>query len=100
MQMYGQDVIASVQSEQAGSSIPYDFSHNPDSPAEATNIPPTTNFFWFFYSLFLFLLISFDLIVFVGIISLVILPLLLIPELIRMRRPYHILKSLVNGHNQ
>jgi hypothetical protein len=42
MQMYGQDVIASLQAEPT----PYDFSHNPDSPAEATNIPPASDFFW------------------------------------------------------
>lgn len=48
MQMYAQDVIASVQAEQSGSSSPYDFSHNPDSPAEATNIPPASDFFFYY----------------------------------------------------
>lgn len=48
MQMYAQDVIASVQSEKSGSTSPYDFSHNPDSPAEATNIPPSSDFFWYY----------------------------------------------------
>jgi hypothetical protein len=43
MQMYAQDVVASLQAEPT----PYDFSRNPDSPAEATNIPPASDFFWF-----------------------------------------------------
>ena len=47
MQWYGQDSAAAVAADAAGKDSPFDFSVDPDSAtADASTIPPLSNFFW------------------------------------------------------